>query len=216
MARRQRLVWVCGILAATSIIAAADPLTGDPDILIEAGDFSSSFTGSVTVSPGAGAVCGVGGVDRCFDYVNNTGSTITQFTFSLDIGSLTPFEQSLFQCTSGGPFFDSCHTSYDGEFLSYLYSGAHPEIGLSEPCDTEIGEAVKEGIPVAGLCTIEGNKVGHFFFEFQGWTGTTSGGVNLANVAVTGSSVPEPIAWPVLGAALLAIGGLARRKARRA
>jgi hypothetical protein len=200
-----RLPNVCfALLLATGLVATASPLLHDPQILIDTGGDPLSIHDINVVQPN-------GNQTVTYDFVNDTSSIVTKFTFETTINkNLSGLAASSFTCADPGGYFLSCNTSYNsltGD-LRYIFSGVNPPDD-DEDFDPENGE--QEGIPPNGL----------FHITLQGWTpdATSAGEVlyndipSLTNTVET--TAPEPAAALTLGTGLLLLAAIWRRRTAR-
>jgi hypothetical protein len=197
-------------LIAAGIAATATPVT-DPQILIDTGgdplNLSTSLGQAQPCSPGP---C-------TFDFLNDTGQLVTNFTFDTFISkglSQTQIDSN-FSCVDPSGFFtdngNGCTIHYDsisGE-LKYLFVAQLPPDD-DETTDPETGE--HEGLPPNGT----------FHITFTGWQEDLTvdnvklydGTPGTTNTFET-SAVPEPAAAGSMVAGLVMLAAVWRRRRAR-
>ncbi len=196
-----RLAIVCStFFLAAGIALTASPLIQDPQILIDTGG------DAVGISTGINAVQPCGNPTCSFDFIDDTPAFVVSFDFKTTINKgLTSAEVANFTCADPGGYFLGCKTNYDPVTggLEYLFSGVNPA-DSEVPGDTEAGE--HEGIPPQG----------HFIITLKGWTENEALFVDGNPPSLDGTfstaATPEPAAALTLGAGLLFLAALWRRR----
>ena len=198
-----RLAIALPTLFLTGIAVTATPLLQDPQILIDSGG------DAIPISSGINQVQPNGNQTVAYDFFNDTSNIVTSFTFQTTVNpNLTSEEAALFTCSDPGGYFLGCNTHYDSPTgnLLYLFSGVNPPEGDENGSDPETGE--QEGIPPGG----------HFIITLQGWTENETLFVNGTPPELNNNfstDAPEPAAALTLGAGLLLIAVMWRRRAVR-
>lgn len=203
---RFAIVSLCVLLAA-GVAGTAAPLFNDPQILIDTGGDSLPISTSIGIAqPCSPGPC-------TFDFFNDTGGILTNFTFETTINTgLSAAAINSFTCADPSGFFLNCNIHYvssSGD-LKYLFNGVNPPDG-DENLEPELNE--HEGIP----------PLGHFIIRFTGWQEDLKVGDEQVYAGVPATTnnfettaAPEPGAALAVGTGLLLLATMLRRRTVRA
>ena len=186
------------LFLAAALALTATPLLNDPEILIDSGG------DAIPITSGINQVQPTGDQTVSYDFVNDTKSIVTGFTFETTINTgLSTEAAASFSCSDPGGFFLNCTSSYTSATgnLLYVFSGVNPFTGMSGS-----GAGLEEGIFPGG----------NFIITLNGWVpDAMSAGQVLYNELPTLENTfttPEPAAALTLGTGLLLLAAIWRRR----